>query len=160
MPRGNPDFGEDLAVPARLPTLAVLVLVLLFGAPGVASACSIVVTDHSTSARRADAQRTVGQATAIVDGEVIRPLIRGQQNALVRAHRVLRGPPAETFEVGEQTSCDIALTNQGERLRLLLVGGPDVYFLRVDNSNARYEDEILESDRSVDWPYYVGEQPR
>lgn len=133
--------------------VAILSALLLFAAPEIASACSVVVTDHSARARRAEAHRTVERATAIIDGEVIRPLIPDVQNALVRAHRVLRGPNVETFEVGEETSCDIALMNVGERSRMLLFGGPDVYFLSVDQSNARYEDRLLGSDRRVDWPY-------
>src|SRR5262245_44941521 len=95
--------------------IAILTVLFLFAVPEIASACSVIVTDDSTRARRAEARRAVEQATAIVDGEVIQPLVPGVQNALVRAHRVLRGPDLETFEVGERTSCDIALTTEGER---------------------------------------------
>lgn len=133
-----------------------LFVAVSFGASSIASACTPVVTVHSTSAKEEEARRAVEHATAIIDGEVIQPLTRGVQNAQVRAHRVLRGPVVEMFEVGEETSCDIALTTEGQRSRMLLVGGPEVYFLRVDQSNAELEDRLLGSDRSVDWPYRDG----
>jgi hypothetical protein len=99
-----------------------------------------------------EARRLIGQATAVIDGEVVRPFADGQP-ALVRATRVLKGPVKELFAVGGRQSCDRALTEVGERLRLILVGGPEVYYLRVDYSNARYEDRLLRSDRRRDWPY-------
>lgn len=131
-------------------------MVLLFGASDYASACMVISTDNSTRARREDARIAVEGATAIIDGEVIRPYIPDVQNALVRAHRVIRGPAVEIFEVGESNSCDIALMAEGERSRMLLVGGPDVYFLPWDQSNARYEDRLLGSDRRIVWPYEEG----
>jgi hypothetical protein len=137
-----------------------LALALLCAAPQAALACSVVETGHSTVAQRAQRQArwAVEHATAIVDGEVIQPFVRGRQNALVRADSVLRGPQQEIFEVGERDSCDVALENVGERLRLLLVGGPDLYFLPVDQSNARYEDRLLNSDRDAVWPYQPGQR--
>lgn len=125
--------------------------------PSPASACSIVITDYSQAAVRRWAKAHVDQATAIVDGEVVRAFIPGKQTALVRVHRLLKGPQAETLEVGERNSCDIALMNVGERMRMLLVGGPDVYFLQVDQSLAEYEDKVLKSDRLNVWPYTAGE---
>jgi hypothetical protein len=99
-----------------------------------------------------EARRLIREATAVIDGEVVRPLADGQP-ALVRAARVLKGPVQEFFAVGERHSCDLALTEAGARRRLILVGGPEVYFLPVDYSNARYEDRLLGSDRRRDWPY-------
>lgn len=104
------------------------------------------------------ARDAVKSTTVIIDGEVIRPYIEGEQNALVRAERVLKGPQQTEFEVGERDSCSIALTQVGERRRMLLVAGPDVYDLQYDGSNARYEDQILKSDRRKVWPFRAGAQ--
>ncbi|HEX8654025.1 MAG TPA: hypothetical protein VF693_02220 [Allosphingosinicella sp.] len=128
-------------------------------APTAAQACSIVILRQPTSAEQArDARRRLARATAVIDGEVVRALT-DTEPALVRAARVLKGPAQEYFAVGYEDSCDTALTRVGERLRMILVGGPDVYFLRTDYSYARAEDRVLGSDRRRDWPYREAEQP-
>jgi hypothetical protein len=129
------------------------ILLSLCVTPATAQACSVVITRQSGPAERMrEARRSIREATAIVDGEVVRPLA-GSQPALVRAARVLKGPIQDFFSVGERDSCDIALTDAGQRLRLILLGGPEVYFLPMGYSNARYEDRLLHSDRRRDWPY-------
>ncbi len=137
-----------------LPVLAVLT-------PLSAEACSIIYdptmlwTEVEAQVRR-EARRAVADATAIIDGEVIRPFVRGGAPALVRAHRIFKGPQQQEFEVGERHSCDIALTRVGERLRMILSGGPDIYYLGQDSSASRTEDRLLGSDRRRDWPYVAG----
>lgn len=133
--------------------------VLALGAcllPASAGACSVVATQELTEAeRRHEARDLIEEATAIVDGEVVRPY-SASEPAVVRVTRTLKGEHREFVTVGERTSCDIALTQVGTRLRLILVGGPDVFFLPVDYSNAINEDRILGSDRRRDWPYQPG----
>lgn len=120
-------------------------------------ACSVVIPSSWGPAEfRKVARDAVQSATAIIDGEVIRPAIPGRQNALVRAARVFKGPNQTEFEVGERDSCSILLDQTGERRRMLLVGGPDVYELQNDGANARYEDRLLRSDRRRVWPYRAG----
>jgi hypothetical protein len=133
------------------------VLIAAAAMPATAEACSVIM-DHQPSPAEnlREARRLIGGATAVVDGEVVRPFIRGRQNALIRAARVLKGSPQALFEVGERDSCDIALVAVGERRRLILSGGPDVYYLSVDQSNARYEDRVLRSDRRREWPFRAG----
>ena len=124
--------------------------------PVSAYACATVIAREPTpSEKRREAQELIESATAIVDGEVVRPF-SASEPALIRVTRVLKGEDREHVMVGERTSCDIALTRVGARLRLILVGGPDVFFLPVDYSNAGYEDRLLGSDRRRDWPYYEG----
>jgi len=139
---------------------ALISLGLLVVTPVSASACSIVVREEDdTPARwRAIAREAVDNASAIIDGEVIRPFVDGKQNALVRAHRIFKGPKQEVFEIGERTSCDVALQEQGERQRMLLHAGPALYYLPISGNHA-YEDEILGSDRTRDWPYRRGQPP-
>ncbi|MEA3040334.1 MAG: hypothetical protein QOE79_2847 [Sphingomonadales bacterium] len=125
--------------------------------PAAARACAVLTSrEPSIPEKRRQARLLLSQASAVVDGEIVRPLQR-HQPALVRAYRVLRGPGQAFFAVGQRTSCDNALTRQGERLRLILVGGPDVYFLPVDYANAEYEDRLLHSDRRKTWPFRPGD---
>lgn len=124
--------------------------------PGIANACATMVAKDPTRAERMlRAREAIAQATAIIDGVVVQPM-QANRPAIVRAVRVLKGPQASTFNVGERTSCDLALTREGEQLRLVLFGGPDVYFTNLDYSNARYEDRVLGSDRRKVWPYRQG----
>jgi hypothetical protein len=140
--------------------VAAATLSLLLLAPAPASACSLATEEKSPKELRADARRVVAEATAVVDGEVIRPFVDGKHNALLRAHRVLKGPKKEVFEIGAQTSCDYGLMDMGERLRAVLEGGPDVYYLPFENLvNQTYQDEVLGSDRTKDWPYRRGQPP-
>jgi len=96
---------------------------------------------------RQSAQAGVSRAAAIIDGEVIRPFTPGRQNASVLSYCVLKGPRQNIIKVGEQYSCSIALSKRGERSRMLLIGGPEVYYLHIDQSCAAYEDRLLNSDR-------------
>ncbi len=147
---------EIMRIPASI--LAMIFATASGATANSAHACSVVILREPTVAeQRSAAVLTIEQATAVVDGEVVRPFVRGEEPALVRVSRVLRGEPREFVQVGEQTSCDIALTRPGQRLRLILTGGPDVFYLPVDYSNAAEEDRVLGSDRSRDWPYYPGD---
>lgn len=131
-----------------------LAVPLFFTSPALA--CSVEITDHSEAAMQQRAKSNVDKATAIIDGEVVRAMTDSQP-ALVRVHHLLRGPHAETIEVSAPHSCHISLDKLGERMRMLLVGGPDVYFLPVDQALAVYEDHLLKSDRSLVWPYRSGD---
>lgn len=135
-----------------------LIFALASGAMATtAQACSVVILRQPTQAeQRSAAMLLIDQATAVVDGEVVRPFVSADEPALVRVSRVLKGEPVEFVQVGERTSCDLALTRPGTRLRLILTGGPDVFYLPVDYSNAVEEDRVLGSDRTRDWPYYAG----
>lgn len=125
-------------------------------APSSSFACSVLTASRSSpAAHLREARLLIDNAAAIVDGEVVRPF-DDSAPALVRISRVLRGPAQEFIQVGERNSCDTRLTRVGTRLRLILVGGPDVYYLPVDYSNALYEDRVLGSDRRRDWPYRSG----
>ncbi|HEY0114999.1 MAG TPA: hypothetical protein VGB54_04700 [Allosphingosinicella sp.] len=124
-----------------------------------AQACSVVIgAGYEGSAQQVrDVRRAIDEASVVLDGEVVRPFVRGQHNALVRVERVLRGTAAATIEVGESDSCSIALEQAGERMRMILSAGPEVYLLYRDQSAARIEDRILRSDRRREWPYWPGQ---
>ena len=136
-------------------------LILALGAPSTAIACSIVFpADYEGSAKqRRNVKSAIEQATAIVDGEVTRPWSRDKP-ALVRVHHVLKGSASGYIEVGGEgagADCSIALERVGERSRMILRGGPAIYDLFHDQSEARLEDLILKSDRRKIWPFYPGQ---
>lgn len=141
-----------------LPALALVLLPAVAAEP--AAACSVVVgREPSPAAKMRDARLRIERSTAIVDGEVVRPLRRGIEPALVRAYHVLKGPRQEVFAVGERHGCDTALTEIGQRQRMILDGGPEIYYLGLDTSDGRDEDRLLRSDRRKVWPFRRGGGP-
>ena len=127
-------------------------------------ACSVIVPpDYEGSARQRHAVRdAIDQATLIIDGEVARPWTPGS-STLVRVYHVLKGSAGEYVEIlgdGGGGDCSITHTRGGERLRLILVGGPKYYELYGDQSEARLEDQILHSDRRKVWPYRTGSETK
>jgi hypothetical protein len=111
--------------------------------------------EPSPAEKRREARRTIKRATAVIDGEVVRPMAVGQP-ALVRAARVLKGPVRDHYSVVDRVGCDRRLDRAGERLRLILVGGPELYFMPQFRSYPRFEDRVLGSDRRRVWPYREG----
>jgi hypothetical protein len=138
-----------------LPALALLMLLAV--APEPAAACSVFMgREPSPAEKMRDARLRIERSAAIVDGEVVRPFRRGGEPALVRAHRILKGPRQEYFAVGERDSCDYALMEVGQRQRMVLDGGPDLYYLGLDTTDDRSEDRLLGSDRRKAWPFRRG----
>ena len=89
---------------------------------------------------------------------MIRPWTRDAP-ALVRVHHVLIGTISGVIQVGGEGvggDCSMALERLGERSRMILNGGPVVYDLFYDQSQARLEDHFLKSDRRKVWPYHPG----
>jgi hypothetical protein len=144
----------------RSPLLLLPLLALL--APGAAGACTMAYPRHPPTAAQieAGARYLVEHAAAIIDGEVIRPVVPGHTPALVRVHRLFRGPQQAEFQVGILTSCDVPLVRLGERQRMILTGGPDIWFIRMGVGASAGEaaaiDRLLGSDRARDWPYVQG----
>jgi hypothetical protein len=82
--------------------------------------------------------------------------VRGRRTALVRVARIFKGPRQQWFEVGEESSCDLALMRVGERRRLVLFGGPSVWRATMIDAEQQIVDRLLGSDRRRDWPYFAG----
>ena len=142
---------RDLIVSVALTASA-----LLSAAP--AFACSVVLPKkYDRQDEWRDAKAKVRRATLIIDGEVVR-LPDADHGALVRVQRVFKGPHVAQIEVGARGDCDSDFTRVGERTRMLLDGGPDVYFMRVTQGRADFVDRLLGSDRSKDWPYAPGRE--
>lgn len=134
--------------------LALLGLLATVATAPAARACSVIIDHEPTYAeRRADAKRTIADATAILDGEVVEPadLAKGKP-ARIRVVRAFKGDSPAFIRVKAFTSCDFEFTTAGEHWRFVLQGGPDVYSTWVDYSNAAHIDRLLKSDRRKDWP--------
>lgn len=139
----------------RSPLLLLPLLSML--APGAANACSMYVPRPATQAeQQAGARAAIDGATAIIDGEVIRAFVPGRAAALVRVHRRFKGPERAAYEVGVMTTCDVPLMRVGERMRMILTGGPDIWFIRMSTLSESAVDARLGSDRRRDWPYVAG----
>jgi hypothetical protein len=126
-----------------------------------ALACSVVLPQdyEGSRAQQQNVRAAIESATLIVDGEVIRAWTPASP-ALVRVHHVLKGSSTDVIEVGSPGAggdCSIALDRLGERSRMILSGGPERYDLFRDQSEARLEDQILDSDRRKVWPYISGQ---
>jgi hypothetical protein len=127
-----------------------------------AIACSVVIDRQPSPAEeRRDARRAIETASAVIDGEVVQAGDYSRAPALVYAHRVFKEPPDQRwFKVGTAggDSCAISLERAGDRLRMILDGGPQEYVLFRDGSHAEAEDRILKSDRRKEYPYFNGPQ--
>jgi hypothetical protein len=103
------------------------VLLLVAGSatlPGAAYACA-EPPDRQT------ARQLLTGAAAVIDGIVVRATGANGEPALVRPVRIYKGPQLRLFAVGTSGSCDVTLTSVGERVRLVLRGGPRVYHMPV-----------------------------
>ncbi len=139
--------------------LAVILTTAGLVAASPAQACSVVFPkDYVGSAKQwRDVRESIEKSTAIVDGEVVRAWTPDRP-ALVRVEHVFKGYPSEFIEVGGPgagADCSINLERTGERLRMILFGGPSPYNLFM-LENPRMVDRILHSDRRKVWPYFPG----
>lgn len=96
---------------------------------GSAVACTFAVRHHSDQEIRKMAREAVASASAIVDGEVISPMMAGPVPdgalpvAAIKVSRTLKGRlDDEIIPVAYFSSCDVALETKGQKLRILLSG--------------------------------------
>jgi hypothetical protein len=115
-------------------------------APTAGQACTFIYNQPPTPAQQERAFRDfLASAAAVIDGEVIEPEKDGRP-ATVRVDRVFKGFNVRTVRVGPaQTSCEEPLTHVGERRRLILMGGPDVYRVPSHPYSAELVDKVLMS---------------
>jgi len=71
----------------------------------------------------------ISGSSAIIDAEIVKPMASGP--AVVRAIRVWKGPKQRQFSVGLGSDCstvlDKKLVRPGQRVRLILFGGPKIF---------------------------------
>lgn len=128
-------------------SLALLVLAAGVLATTDTSACTVRSKARTEAEKLAEARAWINGASAVIDGEVV---IRDEgpgAPAVVRAIRIFKGPRQAEFRVGVRTTCDRQLRIEGQRVRLVLTGGPRLYYALSRPIDPRLEDRVLGSDR-------------
>ena len=107
-----------------------ILLLLAIGAlslsamPGTALACDMPARPDDPASIDRHARDIVQRSTAIIDAEVVSPT-GGDLTARLRPLRVLKGPALPVFLVVTPSDCDIAFLRAGDRMRVVLSGGPE-----------------------------------
>ena len=107
---------------ARLVILFIAVLGAL--SAEVAIGCSPTKLTQTISETKVMARKAFQSAQTIADVEVIAVGDDIENSAVLRALKVWKGMPKNTFNIQVRTSCDIGFWQKGNRLRLILTGGP------------------------------------
>lgn len=135
---------------------------LLLAAPD-AFACSILPQNLSRAQVESYAREQYAKATAVVDAEVEEPMEFGPAYksglmpvATLRVIRRYKGTPqfpgAERILMVYLTSCDIELSRKGERIRILLTSGPELYRAEItaNGPSTQREDGLAEFNAEID----------
>lgn len=132
-------------------------LALAVGAPPAppAGACTIKLRNppNTPQEKLAAAKAKIAGAAAVIDGEVVTPYKDARHPAVVRAWHVFKGPRKAEYQIGDSGPCGWTLDRAGVRARFFLVGGPVVYTASMNIGDPEFEDRVLGSDRSKDWPF-------
>ena len=110
----------------------------VFAIPGSAAACDMALRNDSPAQIVAHARETVERSTAIIDAEVITPG-PGGRIARLRPIRVLKGPRLPVFRVTGYL-CGLSFARRGERVRVILTGGPALYEASLEDHGMDYAD--------------------
>lgn len=119
-------------------------LLLAVGAlslPGPALACDIPARSEDPEAITRHARDLVGRSAAIIDAEVIEPT-DGNLTARLRPLRVLKGPVLPVFLVASPSNCDIFFLRAGERMRIVLSGGPDRFVATLQDNGQDFPSPV------------------
>jgi hypothetical protein len=111
--------------------------------------CSPAKLTQTTSETKAMARKAFHSAQTIADVEVIAVGDDTGNGAVLRALKVWKGLPKNTFDIQVRTSCDIGFWQKGNRLRLILTGGP-MHFSASQISNGVLTDESTVFSRELD----------
>lgn len=101
--------------------------------PGAALACDIPGRPDDPAAIALRAREIVERSAAIIDVEVVAPT-GGDLMARLRPLRVLKGPALPVFLVASPSDCHIFFLRAGDRMRIVLSGGPD-HFTATQQDN-------------------------
>ena len=109
--------------------------------PGDAIACDMPLRSADPAAVAGHARSLLQSSAAIIDAEVINPT-GGDLMARLRPLRVLKGPPLPVFLVATPSDCDIAFLRAGERMRVVLSGGPGHFVATMQDNGLDYASPI------------------
>ena len=109
---------------------ALIAILAMLAAPSAALACDCVRWLPGPHFE-ADIDRVMAGSSAIIDAVVVKPMTKDGQPAVVMASRVWKGPKQRRFSVGLGSDCstvlDRKLVRPGQRIRLILFGGPEIF---------------------------------
>ena len=103
--------------------------------PGNAAACDWPGRSETPAAIDLFARETIRDSAAIIDAEVIEPGLPGRP-ARLRTLRVLKGPELPAFLVAMRSMCDLRFRRAGERVRVILQGGPILFSASLPGNGA------------------------
>ena len=137
--------------------------ICLVFAPLPSAACGMALSKISALQIRQQAQSSFDRSSAVIDAEVISPMDPGKNvregltpMATLNVLKVYKGKlPSNTVPVVYISSCDISLEEQGQKVRIMLVGN-QVYHADQGMNGAEVSD-LVAFNREVD--HLVG-QPR
>lgn len=109
---------------------------LLLGVPN-AFACSLQPMIMSRAQVERFARARYAEAVAVIDAEVEMPMISGPEIKrgmmpmavlrVIHSYKGQRTPEGQLIPLVYYSSCDISLTRKGERVRILLMDGPELF---------------------------------
>lgn len=125
-----------MAARARWQRGGILAAALLLATPN-AFACSAELRTMSRAQVEAYARTQYAKASAVVDAEVEQPMAFGPElgpglmpMAILRVIHRYKGVPSpggDRIPLVDFSSCDIGLVKKGERVRILLTSGPELF---------------------------------
>jgi hypothetical protein len=121
---------------ARLFLSASAVFLLAF-APQPADACSFTPRQSGDAERHA--REVFERSSAILDAVVEMPQA-GALPARLRPIRILKGPNLPLFLIVPGGSCGVHLRNRGERVRLVLAEGPELFDANLWDNGLDFSD--------------------
>jgi hypothetical protein len=109
---------------------ALIAVLVMLAAPPAALACDCVRWLPGPHFE-VDIDRVIAGSSAIIDAVVVKPMASDGQPAVVTASHVWKGPKQRQFSVGLGSDCstvlDAKLVRPGQRIRLILFGGPEFF---------------------------------
>jgi hypothetical protein len=123
----------------RVRVLLAIDALALSAIPGAALACDIPGRPGDPEAVARHARDVVEQSVAIIDAEVVTPTF-GNGPAELRPLRVLRGPALPLFRVVTRNNCDFAFLRPGQRVRIVLTGGPGLFHATPQSNGGDFSD--------------------
>lgn len=103
--------------------------------PGTAAACDWPGRREDRAAIDQFAREVIRDSAAIIDAEVVVPT-GGGSPAQLRPLRVLKGPALPVFIVAARSMCDLRFPRAGERVRVILDGGPGLFSAALTTNGA------------------------
>lgn len=121
--------------------IPLLIAIGAFCLPGSALACDMPLRSAEPAAIAGFARDLVQRSAAIIEAEVISPT-NADLAARLRPLRIWKGPALPVVVVATPSDCDIAFLRAGERVRLVLSGGPERLVAALHDNGGDYASRV------------------